>query len=145
MIYGLGMQELLIILAIVMLLFGGKKLPEVGRNLGKAIRGFKESEEETLKELKREGKETKVEETAPSADVSTDLSAEADEAKVETDEAKAEASPSAPTFAEATADKKATGDEPEDKSEPETAETAEQIGEEKVGEGTGEEGADKPA
>ena len=135
MIYGLGMQELLVILAIVMLLFGGKKLPEVGRNLGKAIRGFKESEEETLKELKREGKETKVEETAPSADVSTDLSAEADEAKVETDEAKAEASPSA----------KATGDEPEDKSEPETAETAEQIGEEKVGEGTGEEGADKPA
>jgi sec-independent protein translocase protein TatA len=52
MIYGLGMQELLVILAIVMLLFGGKKLPEVGRNLGKAIRGFKESEEETTRELK---------------------------------------------------------------------------------------------
>ena len=53
MIYGLGMQELLVILAIVMLLFGGKKLPEVGRNLGKAIRGFKESEEETRKELQK--------------------------------------------------------------------------------------------
>jgi len=125
MIYGLGMQELLVILAIVMLLFGGKKLPEVGRNLGKAIRGFKQAEDETMKELKREGKETKVEEPASAADVSTDLSAEADEAKVEADEAKEEAT--------------------EDKSEPETAETAEQIGEEKVGEGTGEEGADKPA
>jgi sec-independent protein translocase protein TatA len=57
MIYGLGMQELLVILAIAMLLFGGKKLPEVGRNLGKAIRGFKESEEETTKELKKEARE----------------------------------------------------------------------------------------
>ena len=53
MIYGLGMQELLVILAIVMLLFGGKKLPEVGRNLGKAIRGFKQAEDETMKELKK--------------------------------------------------------------------------------------------
>ena len=53
MIYGLGMQELLVILAIVMLLFGGKKLPEVGRNLGKAIRGFKQAENETMKELKK--------------------------------------------------------------------------------------------
>jgi len=64
MFYGLGMQELLVILAIVMLLFGGKKLPEVGRNLGKAIRGFKESEEETARELKRASEEEKAFETA---------------------------------------------------------------------------------
>jgi sec-independent protein translocase protein TatA len=41
--FGLGIQELLIILVIVMLLFGATRLPELGSGLGKAIRGFKES------------------------------------------------------------------------------------------------------
>lgn len=37
----LGITESLIILAIIILLFGGKKLPELGKSLGKAITGFK--------------------------------------------------------------------------------------------------------
>ncbi|MDD5560109.1 twin-arginine translocase TatA/TatE family subunit [Candidatus Methylomirabilis sp.] len=41
--FGLGIQELLVILIIVMLLFGARRLPEIGSGLGKAIRGFKES------------------------------------------------------------------------------------------------------
>lgn len=40
--FGLGVSELLIILAIVVLLFGARRLPEIGSGLGKAIRGFKE-------------------------------------------------------------------------------------------------------
>lgn len=36
-----GFQELLIILLIVVLLFGARKLPELGRGLGEAIKGFK--------------------------------------------------------------------------------------------------------
>jgi sec-independent protein translocase protein TatA len=40
--FGLGATELLIILAIVVLLFGARRLPEIGSGLGKAIRGFKE-------------------------------------------------------------------------------------------------------
>lgn len=38
---GFGMAEGLIILAVVLLLFGGKKLPQLGSALGKAITNFK--------------------------------------------------------------------------------------------------------
>ncbi len=39
--FGLGTPELVVILAIAFLFFGGKKLPEIGAGLGKAIRSFK--------------------------------------------------------------------------------------------------------
>ena len=39
--FGLGIQELLIILVIVMVIFGAGRLPDIGRDLGKAIKGFK--------------------------------------------------------------------------------------------------------
>ena len=41
--FGLGMQELIVILVIVLLLFGAKRLPEAGAGLGKAIRSFKDA------------------------------------------------------------------------------------------------------
>ncbi len=41
--FGLGSQELMIILLIAFLVFGGKRLPELGSSLGQAIRGFKNS------------------------------------------------------------------------------------------------------
>ena len=44
--FGLGMWELLLILIVVLLLFGGSKLPELGRGLGKAIKDFKRSSSE---------------------------------------------------------------------------------------------------
>jgi sec-independent protein translocase protein TatA len=39
--FGLGVQELLIILAIVVVLFGARRLPEIGAGVGKAIKNFK--------------------------------------------------------------------------------------------------------
>ena len=43
---GIGMQELLIILVAVLVLFGAKKLPEIGGGLGKAIRNFRRASTE---------------------------------------------------------------------------------------------------
>ena len=39
--FSFGVPELLVILVIVLILFGGKRLPEIGRALGKSIREFK--------------------------------------------------------------------------------------------------------
>lgn len=54
--FGLGMSELLIILAIIMIIFGVGKLPQIGEGLGKAISGFKRGVSETRKieEMKSE-------------------------------------------------------------------------------------------
>jgi sec-independent protein translocase protein TatA len=48
--FGLGTQELLVILVIAFFIFGGKKLPEIGAGLGKGLRAFKSG----LKDLENE-------------------------------------------------------------------------------------------
>jgi sec-independent protein translocase protein TatA len=52
---GIGIRELLIILAIALLVFGAGKLKNIGSDLGAAVRGFKKGisdEEETTKDTK---------------------------------------------------------------------------------------------
>lgn len=41
--FGLGWPEVVIILIVAVLIFGPKKIPELGSTLGKTLRGFKES------------------------------------------------------------------------------------------------------
>ena len=40
--FGIGTQEIIFIVLIVLLFFGGKKIPELMKGLGKGVRGFKE-------------------------------------------------------------------------------------------------------
>ena len=52
--FGLGAGEILIILVIAFVLFGPKQLPEVGRQVGKAVKGFKETAEDLRKSVEPE-------------------------------------------------------------------------------------------
>ncbi len=51
LILGLGGQELLVILLIFLLLFGGSKIPELMKGLGKGVRSFKDGMNEVRKDL----------------------------------------------------------------------------------------------
>ncbi|HAR20720.1 MAG TPA: twin-arginine translocase TatA/TatE family subunit [Cytophagales bacterium] len=48
---GLGMPEMILILLIVILLFGAKKIPELARGLGRGIREFKDASKEIKSEI----------------------------------------------------------------------------------------------
>ncbi len=49
----IGMPEMLIVLLVVILLFGGKKIPELARGLGRGIREFKDASKEIKDEVKK--------------------------------------------------------------------------------------------
>lgn len=59
--FGLGTQELLIILVLVMIIFGAGKLPQVGGALGKGLRNFKKGMNDAGEEIE-EGEVTKIDE-----------------------------------------------------------------------------------
>jgi sec-independent protein translocase protein TatA len=61
----LGVPELIIVGLIALLIFGPKKLPEIGKGLGKAIRDFKGAISEPEPPAKEEKKEEKKEESQP--------------------------------------------------------------------------------
>ncbi|MFN6572118.1 preprotein translocase subunit TatA [Nostoc minutum NIES-26] len=56
-IFGIGLPEMALIMVVALLIFGPKKLPEIGRSLGKAIRGFQEASNEFQSEFKREAEQ----------------------------------------------------------------------------------------
>jgi len=61
--FGLGVTELIIILVIVVVLFGAKKLPEIGSGIGEAIKNFKKSTSETSEIDDAQHKETEDKKT----------------------------------------------------------------------------------
>jgi sec-independent protein translocase protein TatA len=60
-VFGLGGSELLIILAIILLLFGGAKLPALAKGLGQSVKEFKKAASEN----DEDGKEEKKPEATP--------------------------------------------------------------------------------
>ena len=54
LLFGFGMQEIIVISLIVLLLFGGKKIPELMKGLGKGVKSFKDG----MKEIESDDERT---------------------------------------------------------------------------------------
>lgn len=59
---GLGMQEILVIALIILLLFGGKKIPELMKGLGKGVKSFKDGMNEVTTAGKEDEKDSRKDE-----------------------------------------------------------------------------------
>lgn len=71
----LGFQEILLIAVVILVLFGGRKIPEFMRGLGKGIREFNDAKDNVKKELEEGMKEkdrvATTSTTAPTANTTT--------------------------------------------------------------------------
>lgn len=56
---GIGGWELILIMFVILLLFGARKIPELARGLGKGIREFKDASSEIKREIEKESREQK--------------------------------------------------------------------------------------
>jgi len=63
--FNLGIEKILLIMLIVLLLFGAKKIPEIGSSLGKGIRDFKKSVNDLQNEVRADVDATPRELLAP--------------------------------------------------------------------------------
>jgi len=78
---GIGVWQLLIILVIVLLLFGTKRLKNIGSDLGNAVKGFKGAVTDSEKEAEKEKLEQDVEESVIEGEVTEKEVSEAPENK----------------------------------------------------------------
>ena len=56
LLWALGVRELIIILAVIILLFGGRKIPELIRGIGRGVREFKDAKSEKKEDPERDKK-----------------------------------------------------------------------------------------
>jgi sec-independent protein translocase protein TatA len=73
---GIGMKELLIVLLVVLLVFGAKKLRTIGSDLGSAVRGFKQSMSDGEEESRKEEERRKLAGGAPDAEFTDGVKSE---------------------------------------------------------------------
>ncbi|OGV77084.1 MAG: hypothetical protein A3K19_30705 [Lentisphaerae bacterium RIFOXYB12_FULL_65_16] len=67
---GIGYQELLLILLIVLVIFGGRKIPELARGLGRGIREFRKARDGTGDKTEKSDTETANGDSKPAATAS---------------------------------------------------------------------------
>ena len=91
-IFGIGLPEMVLIFVVALLVFGPKKLPEIGRSLGKAIRGFQDASKEFQDEIKKEAQQ--IEEAVK---MNAQLEASESQSVTVKDEVKENTSTSTPT------------------------------------------------
>jgi len=76
----IGWPEILLILVVALLLFGGKRLPEFGRSLGRSFREFKDGLKGVKKEMDRAGGDEASTDGTPDQDAKGDLETRAEAA-----------------------------------------------------------------
>jgi len=64
-VLGLGSGEIVLIMVVILVLFGAKKIPEFAKGLGKGISEFKKASREVSEEIERAGEETPAPKTPP--------------------------------------------------------------------------------
>ena len=52
-VFGIGLPEIAVIAALALLIFGPKRLPEIGRTLGKTLKGFQAASSEFEREIQK--------------------------------------------------------------------------------------------
>jgi sec-independent protein translocase protein TatA len=91
-IFGIGLPEMAVIAAIGLLVFGPKRLPELGKTLGRTLRGFQSASQEFEKEFRNA-----ISDDATQADTTALAPGEIDPGETVTVESSASTAPSSPS------------------------------------------------
>ncbi len=95
-IFGIGLPEMAVIMVLALLIFGPKKLPEIGRSLGKTIRSFQDASKEFENEFKREAARLEESDSPKAVAPASEVLQELEEAPT-AESVAVEASPSEPS------------------------------------------------
>lgn len=91
--FGIGPMEILLILIVGLLIFGPGKMPQIARDLGKALRSFKKATTDLSAEVSRELEEEKKEINSDTKQIEQEIDEISNPAKPEADKTPADGNP----------------------------------------------------